>query len=70
MNLKDYITKNSITAESGHLRMCNCIGPQNGQPLCPCQMAGVVIKNGRYVMPERDLGPAPEARSPLCDPMK
>lgn len=20
---------------------CNCIGPQNGQPLCPCQMRAV-----------------------------
>ena len=37
---------------------CNCIGPQAGQPLCPCQMRGVVVKNGRYVRPEQDLGPA------------
>lgn len=38
-------------------RACACIGPQNGQPLCPCRMRGVKIKNGRYVLPERDLGP-------------
>jgi hypothetical protein len=38
---------------------CNCIGPQNGAPLCPCQMRGVTIKDGRYVRPEQDLGPAP-----------
>jgi len=19
---------------------CNCVGPQNGDPVCPCQMAG------------------------------
>lgn len=37
---------------------CNCIGPQNGQPLCPCQMRGVTIQNGRYVR-VTDLGPAP-----------
>ena len=37
---------------------CNCIGPQNGQPLCPCAMRGVVVKDGRYVRPEQDLGPA------------
>jgi hypothetical protein len=37
---------------------CACIGPQNGQPLCPCAMRGVVVKNGRYVRPEQDLGPA------------
>lgn len=37
---------------------CDCIGPQNGQPLCPCQMKGVTVKDGRYVL-VRDLGPAP-----------
>ena len=36
---------------------CNCIGPQDGQPLCPCRMRGVIVKNGRYVIPEQDLGP-------------
>ena len=39
---------------------CNCIGPQNGQPLCPCAMRGVQIIDGRYVRVE-DLGPAPSA---------
>ena len=34
---------------------CNCIGPQNGKPLCPCQMRGVRVVNGRYVRVE-DLG--------------
>lgn len=38
---------------------CNCIGPQNGQPVCPCQMRGVTIKDGRYVKTQ-DLGPAPQ----------
>lgn len=37
---------------------CNCIGPQNGLPRCPCAMRGVVVKNGRYVQVEVDLGPA------------
>jgi len=37
---------------------CNCIGPQNGEPLCPCQMKGVFIRFGRYIK-ETDLGPAP-----------
>ena len=36
---------------------CFCIGPQNGQPLCPCKMRGVRIIDGRYVKVE-DLGPA------------
>lgn len=30
-------------------RPCNCIGPQNGQPVCPCAMRSVTIENGRYV---------------------
>lgn len=44
--------------QSGQIRSCNCIGPQPGQPVCPCQMAGVTIENGRYVR-RIDLGPAP-----------
>lgn len=39
---------------------CGCIGPQNGQPLCPCAMRSVTIENGRYVRRE-DLGPVREA---------
>lgn len=35
---------------------CYCIGPQNGQPLCPCRMRGVEIKDGRYVK-TIDYGP-------------
>lgn len=42
----------------GYGRICNCIGPQNGQPVCPCRMRLVKIRNGRYVL-EQDLGPAP-----------
>ncbi len=37
--------------------MCNCVGPQNGEPMCPCSMRNVQIKDDRYVMPEQDLGP-------------
>lgn len=39
-------------------RSCNCIGPQAGQPLCPCLMRDVQVKDGRYVRVQ-DLGPAP-----------
>lgn len=31
--------------------ICGCIGPQNGQPLCPCQMRNV------KVVEVEDLGP-------------
>lgn len=40
---------------------CNCVGPQYGQPRCPCMMRNVRIKNGRYIEPERDLGPVSAA---------
>lgn len=46
--------------QQGHpaLQPCHCIGPQNGQPACPCQMRNATIENGRYVR-HIDLGPAP-----------
>ena len=48
------------------IQPCNCIGPQRGEPVCPCQMVSVRIINGRYVM-TRDLGPASTA-SPMDNP--
>jgi len=39
---------------------CNCVGPQKGEPMCPCRMRGVIIRNGHYIQPEVDLGPVPE----------
>lgn len=42
------------------LRPCHCIGPQGGEPLCPCAMRSVTIENGQYVQ-KRVLGPAPSA---------
>lgn len=40
-------------------RACGCIGPQNGEPYCPCMMRAkqVYKKDGRWVEPEKDLGP-------------
>lgn len=46
----------SISMANVNAHACNCIGPQNGQPLCPCMMRGVEIKNGRYVK-TIDYGP-------------
>lgn len=55
--------------------MCNCIGPQNGQPLCPCQMRGVIQRDGRWIATERDLGPVkpeplkiPPTQGCICPP--
>ena len=39
---------------------CGCIGPQNGEPLCPCRMRGVTVQDGRYVE-IIDHGPVPSA---------
>ena len=47
----------NLQGVGGHA--CNCIGPQKGQPVCPCAMRFVKVVNGRYVRTE-DLGPAPE----------
>lgn len=37
---------------------CHCVGPQMGEPVCPCAMRSVRVANGRYVR-TTDLGPAP-----------
>ncbi|QUT07965.1 hypothetical protein KFK14_11565 [Sphingobium phenoxybenzoativorans] len=39
------------------VRVCNCVGPQNGQPRCPCMMRNVIQRDGRWIELERDLGP-------------
>lgn len=62
-----------VTA-SGAGFACNCIGPQNGQPRCPCMMRNVVQRNGRWVQLEQDLGPVaggfdPEATGALLRAM-
>jgi len=48
------MTNKLIFGEAAH--SCSCIGPQNGQPYCPCQMRafGVYERGGRWVQPERD----------------
>lgn len=46
------------------MRPCFCVGPQNGEPLCPCRMRSVRIVDGRYVQ-TIDLGPAPPPKTPL-----
>ncbi len=44
-------------ADDTNMRACNCIGPRNGQPRCPCMMVGIVERDGRWIQLERDLGP-------------
>lgn len=44
---------------------CNCVGPQDGQPVCPCRMRNVRVRDGRYVE-ETDLGPAYPKQTEEC----
>ena len=48
-------------ASTGPYHSCNCVGPRNGQPLCPCMMRSVSIENGRYVQ-KIDHGPVQEPK--------
>lgn len=57
-DLMEMASKQAVSSAASYA--CNCIGPQKGQPLCPCQMRGVMVKDGRYVRPEQDLGPVLE----------
>lgn len=50
---------NRLPPAADVVHSCNCIGPQDGQPVCPCQMRFVSVVNGRYVK-TTDLGPAPK----------
>jgi len=53
-----------ISYDSG---TCACMGPQNGEPLCPCKMKHVVIQAGRYVE-IIDHGPALDAEQRIKTP--
>lgn len=62
---------------------CHCLGPQNGQPLCPCQMAaaeGYLTAHGPYTRVTISAGTTsmnptrkllyelPEVASEICNP--
>lgn len=38
---------------------CFCVGPRPGEPVCPCRMRNMVMKDGRWVE-TIDHGPADE----------
>jgi len=48
------------SVDAGKGSPCFCVGPQNGEPLCPCAMKSVIIRDGRYVRIQ-DFGPVPKA---------
>lgn len=53
-----------MTGYSGlaDFHVCCCVGPQNGDPLCPCQMREVGVFGDRLVRVQ-DLGPRPKRPS-------
>lgn len=50
-------------AKDDHIPMnsCYCMGPKDGQPLCPCKMKNVIIRDGMYVISEKVIGPVPSS---------
>lgn len=53
----------SITGQPAG-RLCNCVGPQDGQPLCPCQMGGLIMRDGNWIRPEKIVAPVRPFRQP------
>ncbi len=41
---------------------CNCVGPQRGEPRCPCLMRNIIVRDGCWIQPEVNLGPVIPAR--------
>jgi hypothetical protein len=58
-NQNEVCTKIRAGTAIDAVNSCYCIGRQNGEPYCPCQMRArrVHQRNGRWIEPERDLGP-------------
>lgn len=54
------LIKVSVTDYGPRVTSCRCVGPQRDEPVCPCRMRayGVTRRNGRWVVPEQDMGPA------------
>lgn len=58
---KGWLLKRAALEDGHEVHACNCIGPQNGKPVCPCRMRNVIVKDGRYVE-VRDLGPTEDGQ--------
>jgi hypothetical protein len=50
---------NDIPVTDRDIRPCFCIGPQNGEPFCPCQMRNLKVyrRDAEWVIPERRIKP-------------
>jgi hypothetical protein len=53
------------TAKEPLAQACHCIGAAPGYPACPCAMRGIVVRDGRFIRPEQDLGPVPAGYDPM-----
>ena len=65
MHVIDYGRYDAIQKHQGWeptqaITQCGCIGPQRGEPLCPCAMRGLIKRDGRWIKPEVDFGPVNE----------
>jgi len=58
--MNELYSANTSTTARTEAWVCNCLGPQNGEPRCPCMMRGVQNINGRWVLPPQDIGPVLE----------
>ena len=45
---KDLMGSSTVTGNN-YYTLCNCIGPKDGEPLCPCRMKNVKVQDGRYI---------------------
>ena len=53
MSTFEEVVRDMFWGQGSHA--CACMGPQNGEPLCPCAMRQVKIVDGHYIKVE-DLG--------------
>lgn len=50
------------------MSLCACMGPQQGQPYCPCQMQALGLSDGKeYVWSEEDKARLKKALETLRD---
>ncbi len=58
MSEKNEFSINGTSNQTVYSNPCFCIGKQNGEPYCPCEMRSkkVYKRNGRWIEPEKDLG--------------
>lgn len=63
------MTTNAVSSRPGAMA-CACVGPQNGEPYCPCMMrgrAGAVVEIPRhYMQPYVAPKPPSPPRCPDC----